>query len=310
MEIYKEIFYTVYKITNKINKRIYIGVHKTSNIYDNYMGSGSKLLEDMKNIGIQNFEKEILFVFDNKEDMLLKEKELVNKDFIKDESTYNLMLGGGFFCGELTKDTIVIKDGNNKYRIPSDDIRYLSGELSGITKGYITVKDSYNNNYFVKMDDVRYLSGEFVPIWKGSKKSKESKDKITGVNNPFYGKKHTEESKIKISNANKLNIGELNSFYGKKHTEETKEKMSIIGKELHKSGKNLGFLGKKHTKDTKRKMSLIDRSREKNSQFGTCWINNLELKKNKKIKKEYLDIWLLDGWIKGLNKEFYLNKQN
>lgn len=36
---------------------------------------------------------------------------------------------------------------------------------------------------------------------------------------------------------------------------------------------------------------------ELNSQFGTCWItkdNN-----NKKIKKEELDKYLSDGWIKG-----------
>ena len=34
-------------------------------------------------------------------------------------------------------------------------------------------------------------------------------------------------------------------------------------------------LGKgRHSEETKKKMSLIDRSKEKNSQFGTCWITN------------------------------------
>ena len=38
---------------------------------------------------------------------------------------------------------------------------------------------------------------------------------------------------------------------------------------------------------------------EKNSQYGTCWIYNSILKENKKIKKEFLNNWIEQGWIKG-----------
>jgi len=38
---------------------------------------------------------------------------------------------------------------------------------------------------------------------------------------------------------------------------------------------------------------------KKNSQYGTCWIFNEELKENKKIKKEDLDKWINKGWVKG-----------
>ena len=44
----------------------------------------------------------------------------------------------------------------------------------------------------------------------------------------------------------------------------------------------------------------------RNSQFGTCWIYNLELKENKKIKIGQLDEYIDLGWTKGRK---YFNMQ-
>lgn len=62
------------------------------------------------------------------------------------------------------------------------------------------------------------------------------------------------------------------------------------------------FTNKKHTEESIEKMKLTHKLNEhqkgnKNSQYGTCWIN--KDKENKKIKKEELEIWLEQGWIKG-----------
>jgi len=73
--------YTIYKITNKINNKFYIGKHKTDNLDDDYMGSGKYLLHSIKKYGVDNFVKEILFVFDKESEMNAKEKELVSKEF-------------------------------------------------------------------------------------------------------------------------------------------------------------------------------------------------------------------------------------
>ena len=83
-------YYTVYKTTNNINGRFYIGKHKTKNINDGYMGSGKLLRQAIEKYGKHNFTKEVLFTFDNEEDMNKKEKELV----ILSEMSYNLCEGG------------------------------------------------------------------------------------------------------------------------------------------------------------------------------------------------------------------------
>jgi len=62
-----------------------------------------------------------------------------------------------------------------------------------------------------------------------------------GKNNPNYGKKHSEETKRKISEMQK---GEKGNFYGKTHSKEMKEKFSE-----QKKGKNNPAYGKKWWND-------------------------------------------------------------
>jgi len=109
-------FYTIYKITNKLNGRYYIGMHKTKKLDDGYMGSGKLIQIAIKELGIENFTKEILFVFDNEEEMIAKEEELV----VLTEQTYNMRPGGiGYdacFSGQEALDTLMKKRHGENWR--------------------------------------------------------------------------------------------------------------------------------------------------------------------------------------------------
>ncbi len=87
-------YYTIYKTTNNIDGKFYIGAHSTMNLNDGYLGSGKYLRRAIRLYGEEHFTKEILHVFETKEEMFQKERELVTEDFISTHNTYNLKIGG------------------------------------------------------------------------------------------------------------------------------------------------------------------------------------------------------------------------
>ena len=86
--------YLLYKITNLVNEKIYIGVHQTENINDSYMGSGYRLSKAISKYGLENFKKEIIEEFQSLDEMFDAEREIVNHDFILSKTNYNVALGG------------------------------------------------------------------------------------------------------------------------------------------------------------------------------------------------------------------------
>jgi hypothetical protein len=86
--------YILYKITNLINGKIYIGVHSTTDLDDGYMGSGELIKSAIAKYGIENFQKEVLENFSSRSEMYLKEKEVVTEEFVARTDTYNLTKGG------------------------------------------------------------------------------------------------------------------------------------------------------------------------------------------------------------------------
>ena len=87
--------YIIYKTTNNVNKKFYIGVHFTGNRDTKYyLGSGLALNRSIKKYGRDSFTRETLFEFDNSKDAYLKESELVTQELVDLPECYNLCRGG------------------------------------------------------------------------------------------------------------------------------------------------------------------------------------------------------------------------
>ena len=85
----------IYKITNLINGKIYIGQHKHNRLDNSYLGGGVKLRNAFKKYGKKNFVKEILEECETWE--MLNEREIYYialYDSTNPEIGYNLEFGG------------------------------------------------------------------------------------------------------------------------------------------------------------------------------------------------------------------------
>lgn len=175
----------IYKTTNLINGKFYVGQDAHNNI--NYYGSGKSLKLAIKKYGKENFIKEILEECDTK--LLLNEREIywINK-LNAIEIGYNIASGGtggntrlGFNETELE----VYKKKN---------IGRLGKPHDIVTKQKISESNKGKN------------SGKRPRL--GIKHSNDAKEKMSlsrkekgsskGINNGMYGKRHSEETKQKM----------------------------------------------------------------------------------------------------------------
>lgn len=93
--------YIIYKITNQINGKYYIGRHATKNVNDSYMGSGIGIINAIKKYGKENFTKEVIAEAESAEALWNLEKEIVNEDVVKDPMSYNNAYGGKHYLHGL-----------------------------------------------------------------------------------------------------------------------------------------------------------------------------------------------------------------
>ena len=186
--------YIVYKTTNQVNGKFYIGTHKTVDLNDDYLGSGKLLRYAVEKYGIQNFKREILFVFDNPEEMFAKEAEIVTEEFLSENNTYNLKKGGegGFdLINKTGKNLYYDKDGNC---------------LNGIVNAKNLLRGNTLKNLLIER-------GEWDSYREKISKNKKEYFQKHPAN--FLGKKHSDETRKKISQSSSVHQkGSKNSQFG------------------------------------------------------------------------------------------------
>lgn len=168
--------YYIYKITNLVDEKTYIGQHKYKKLNDSYMGSGKHLKRAIKKYGIENFKKEILvFNIVRKDFINLLEKEYIKFYRSIGQAEYNITDGGegGSYKGRLFSEKTKMKMSESRKGI----------HLSEETKDKISEK----------------LKGQ-APWNKGKCHSEETRRKISDANK---GKHRSEESRMRYSEAKK-----------------------------------------------------------------------------------------------------------
>lgn len=162
--------YIVYQTINKINNKIYIGVHKTENpdVFDGYLGCGAyanspstynktkyHLHNAIQKYGPKNFYRKTLKVFDSADLAFALEAELVTEEFIKRSDTYNMTVGG--FIPPITTKTIYQFDLDGNLIKEWESIVSIT-RFFGCNKDriHMCIKDkrSFNNSYWSVLDTI------------------------------------------------------------------------------------------------------------------------------------------------------------
>lgn len=178
----KNDYFFVYETTNLINGKKYRGIHKTSNINDNYIGSGIPFTNAVKKYGKENFKRDILEFCDSYDELLEKEKIYVDEEWVKNRTNYNIKTGG--------QSSGILSDESKKKISETLKRKYKNGELIATIGERIKITGSWCKG--LKMND------EFKKKCSEAAKKRYKDDE----NHPlklFGSKINTEEQKKKIS---------------------------------------------------------------------------------------------------------------
>lgn len=162
-------YHFIYKTTNLLSGKYYIGMHSTYDLNDGYMGSGKRLKRSLNKYGKENHKVEILEFLSSRNELKKREEEIVSLNEVAKEECMNLKVGGtGGFSIEQQK--INAKKSHVKQKILKETNKEWSDKRS---------KNASESNKKAYKEGKR--EKKQVLDWTGLNHSEETKEKMSKV---------------------------------------------------------------------------------------------------------------------------------
>lgn len=219
----------IYKLTNKLNNKVYIGQskrlkirlkeHRVSETKSEEKSSQSVLRRAIKKYGFHNFNFEVLLYCEEGDYMNAMETKLIQ--------FYNCLVPNGYN----------VKDGGNKIYMSEEGKRRISEKAKNriITEEHKKKVSEGLKKFYREIGRNEEWSMNLSKAQKGKSKSQQHKDKLSQFRTEYI----------------KDNPNSVKNFLGKKHSDQTKKIMS----DKH--------LGNKFSEQTKNKLSILATGRKR-----------------------------------------------
>jgi group I intron endonuclease len=204
----------VYITTDISSGKHYIGDHSTNNLEDEYLGSGILIQRAIKKHGGDNFKKEILELFDSKEEAFNAQEGYIKEYNTLSPNGYNISPKGGIGVNGCHSN-------NTKNKISISLEKYIRTEEH--RKNISISKTGNKNPNYGKSISEKHKESIII-----------SNKKRKGNNHYMYGKTHTEESKEKMRKPKRSMAKDHKQNMSKSHMGKFYINNGIITKQLKK----------------------------------------------------------------------------
>ena len=164
-------YHYIYKTTNILNDKFYIGMHSTDNLDDGYVGSGKRLWYSINKHGKENHICEILEHLPDRKALKSREAEIVNKNLLNDKLCMNLAIGGGYGWDYLNQNSELQKQKAIKSNIRQAWLRENDKEW--------VERKSQKISHALKMAYNEGRKTHNAPDWTGKTHTMETKQKMS-----------------------------------------------------------------------------------------------------------------------------------
>lgn len=195
-------YHFIYKTTNILTGKYYYGMHSTSNLDDGYIGSGKRIRYSIRKYGKINHIREIIEFCNNRNELKKREEEIINLNEIAKDDCINILIGGnggGIITDEYREKSMLVRK-----ILRENDKKWKENNSKNISNG---LRQAYK---------IGKRKGKFNYDWTGKKHTEETKLKI-GMTNSIKqkGKNNSQYGTIWICNINetkKIKNEELNNY--------------------------------------------------------------------------------------------------